>query len=336
MRAARRCCRRAGHGDAMNIPVRPATLPLLAAAGTILVWSSAFPAIAHGLQAFAPAELALLRFLVASLLFAVPVALGWIRLPPRSDWPAIAVLALIGMTIYQLSLGYAMTRVPAGSAAVILSLAPGVTAAFAAARLGEAIGRHRVIGLAIALGGALLVIVGAGRTVRIEPMALLVLVSVLATSVYFVWQKPLLQRTTPLGFAAASVFAGTLGLLPFGLHLPEQLAHASAAQVGSAVYLAVMPTVLGYVAWGYAIARAPVSVVSSFLYAQPLLAGVIAWLWLGQTMGALAVLGGAVTLAGVVLSVRGATATAVPVAKRPSAILRTCTALSHSVRVQIR
>ena len=316
----------------MNIAVRSTTVPLLAAAGTILVWSSAFPAISYGLQAFAPAELALLRFLVASLVFALPVALGWIRLPPRSDWPAIGVLALIGMTAYQLSLGYAMTRVPAGSAAVILSLAPGVTAALAAARLGEAVGRRRAIGLAIAFAGALLVIIGAGRTIRVEPMALLVLVSVLATSVYFVWQKPLLQRTTPLGFAAASVFAGTLGLLPFGLHLPERLALASTAQIGSAVYLAAAPTVLGYVAWGYAISRAPVSVVSSFLYAQPLLAGVIAWFWLGQTMGALAIFGGVVTLAGVVLSVRNA-ATPRP---RPSAVVRACTALWHGAQVQIR
>lgn len=316
----------------MNIAIRSTTLPLLAAAGTILLWSSAFPAISYGLQAFAPAELALLRFIVASLVFAVPVALGWIRLPPRSDWPAIGVLALIGMTAYQLSLGYAMTRVPAGSAAVILSLAPGVTAALAALRLGETVGRRRVIGLAIAFAGALLVIVGAGRSFRVEPMALLVLVSVLATSVYFVWQKPLLQRTTPLGFAAASVFAGTLGLLPFGLHLPDKLALASTAQIGGAVYLAVAPTVLGYVAWGYAIARAPVSVVSSFLYAQPLLAGVIAWFWLGQTMAALAIVGGVVTLAGVVLSVRSVAA---PRA-RPSAIVRACTALWHGAQVQIR
>jgi drug/metabolite transporter (DMT)-like permease len=316
----------------MNIPVRSTTLPLVAAAGTILVWSSAFPAISYGLQAFAPAELALLRFVVASLVFALPVALGWIRLPPRADWPAIGVLALIGMTAYQLSLGYAMTRVPAGSAAVILSLAPGVTAALAAMRLGETVGRRRVVGLAIAFAGALLVIVGAGRTIRVEPMALLVLVSVLATSVYFVWQKPLLQRTTPLGFAAASVFAGTLGLLPFGLHLPDKLALASSAQIGSAVYLAIAPTVLGYVAWGYAIARAPVSVVSSFLYAQPLLAGVIAWFWLGQTMAALAIFGGVVTLAGVVLSVRSVAAPR----PRPSAIVRACTALWHGAQVQIR
>jgi drug/metabolite transporter (DMT)-like permease len=323
---------------AMNISVRPSVtvLPLLAAAFTLVVWSSAFAAISYGLQAFAPAELALLRFLVASLIFAVPVTLGWIKLPPRSDWPAIALLAVLGMSVYQLSLGYAMTRVPAGSAAVMISLAPGVTAALAALRLGESLGKRIVVGLAIAFGGALLVTLGSGRTISFEPMALLVLVAVLVTSIYFVWQKPLVQRSSPLGFTALSIFFGTLGLLPFGLHLPEKLALASSSQIVSAIYLGIGPTVVGYILWSFAISRAPVSVVSSFLYGQPLLAGLIAWVWLGQTMGTLAILGGALTLVGVALTVRGAAR------KPPAALLAlprpgvACAIVSHGAVIQIR
>jgi drug/metabolite transporter (DMT)-like permease len=317
-----------------------AALPLLAAGVTIFIWSSAFPAISYGLQAFAPAELALLRFLVASAIFALPVAFGWITLPPRHDWPAVVVLALIGMTVYQLSLGYAMTRVPAGSAAVIVSIAPGVVAALAALRLGEALGARVLVGLAIAFVGALFVTFGSGRAIRFEPMALLVLVAVFATSIYFVFQKPLLQRASPIGFTAASIFVGTLGLLPFGLHLPEKLALASGAQVASAVWLGVGPTVLGYIAWSFALSRAPVSVVSSFLYAQPLIAGVLAWLWLGQMMGALAIAGGALTLVGVLLTVRGAPKAA-PLPKalpapRPVAPELTCAIAPHGPAIQLR
>lgn len=317
-----------------------AALPLLAAGVTIFIWSSAFPAISYGLQAFAPAELALLRFLVASAIFAVPVAFGWITLPPRRDWPAVVVLALIGMTVYQLSLGYAMTRVPAGSAAVIVSIAPGVVAALAALRLGEALGPRVLAGLAIAFLGALFVTFGSGRAIRFEPMALLVLVAVFATSIYFVFQKPLLQRASPIGFTAASIFVGTLGLLPFGLHLPEKLALASGAQVASAVWLGVGPTVLGYIAWSFALSRAPVSVVSSFLYAQPLIAGVLAWLWLGQVMGALAIAGGALTLVGVLLTVRGAPKAA-PLPKalpapRPVSPELTCAIAPHGPAIQLR
>ena len=325
--------------DTRSRPVL-AALPLLAAGVTIFIWSSAFPAISYGLQAFAPAELALLRFLVASATFALPVAFGWITLPPRRDWPAVVVLALLGMTVYQLSLGYAMTRVPAGSAAVIVSIAPGVVAALAALRLGEALGARVLVGLAIAFVGALFVTFGSGRAIRFEPMALLVLVAVFATSIYFVFQKPLLQRASPIGFTAASIFVGTLGLLPFGLHLPEKLALASGAQVASAVWLGVGPTVLGYIAWSFALSRAPVSVVSSFLYAQPLIAGVLAWLWLGQVMGVLAIAGGALTLVGVLLTVRGApkaapTPKALP-APRPVSPDLTCAIAPHGPAIQLR
>ena len=88
----------------------------LAATGVALVtWSSAFAAIAYGLEAFTPPELSLLRFLIASAILVVPVATGAIRLPPLRDWPAIALLGLSGITLYQLALGYAKERVQFGT-----------------------------------------------------------------------------------------------------------------------------------------------------------------------------------------------------------------------------
>ncbi len=286
-------------------------LPLLAAGATVVLWSSSFAAIAFGLQAFTPAELSLLRFGIASLVLAVPVALGAIRLPPRRDWPAIAVLGLLGMTVYQLTLGFAMTRIPAGAAAVIIALAPGVTSALAAVRLGERLTARMGMGLAVAFAGVVLVMLGSGRALHFEPMALLVLVSVLASSIYFVWQKPLLARTTPLGFTTLSIFAGTLGLLPFGLDLPARLVQVPISQLVSAAYLGIAPTILGYLCWNWALSRAPASTVTSFLYAQPLFASLMAWLWLGQTLSALAIGGGVLAVGGVVLTIRGSQARAI-------------------------
>ena len=97
---------------------------------------------------------------------------------------------------------------------------------------------------------------------------------------------------------------------------------------------------LGYIAWSFALSRAPVSVVSSFLYAQPLIAGVLAWLWLGQVMGALAIAGGALTLVGVLLTVRGApkaapTPKALP-APRPVSPDLTCAIAPHGPAIQLR
>jgi drug/metabolite transporter (DMT)-like permease len=277
---------------------------LLLAGFAILTWSSAFAGIAYGLEAFTPAELSLLRFLIASAVLAVPVAGGLVKLPPLRDWPAVAALGFVGISLYQLTLGYALTRISVGAAAVVIALAPGVTSALAAMRLGERISRSAIVGLAVAFAGVVLITVGAGREFRFEPMTLLALVAVFATSFYFVWQKPLLARTSTIGLTVASIFAGTLGLVPFGLDLPAKLASVPAAQIWSAAYLGIVPTIVGYLCWNLALARAPASKVSSFIYVQPLIASAIAWIWLGQVPGALTAVGGLFAIGGVALTVR--------------------------------
>lgn len=281
-------------------------LALWAAALTLIVWSSSYAAIAYGLQAFAPGELILLRFLLASLCFAVPVVLRLVRLPPRRDWPAVIVLGLIGNVGYQLSLCYSMTRISPGAAAVVIGLVPGLTSVFALLRLHETLSKRAIVGLLIAFAGTLLVTVGRGHKIRFEPIAFLAFVAVLCSSSYFVWQKPLLTRTSPLGFTAASMFVATIAMLPFGWHLPAKLLTISHADLLDVLYLALVPTVIGFLSWSFALSRAPASRVSSFLYLQPVGAFVIAWLWLGQIPTWITLTGGALAIGGVMLTtIRG-------------------------------
>ena len=268
---------------------------LLAAGFAIIVWSSAFAAIAYGLEVFTPAELSLLRFLIASAVLAVPVAIGAIKLPPIRDWPAILLLGIIGITVYQLTLGYAMTRISVGAAAVVIALAPGVTSALAALRLGERISRGTMAGLGVAFGGVVLITVGAGRTVRFEPMTLLALVSVLATSIYFVWQKPLLARNGAAGTWASPspAFSPARSVCCRSACIFRRSSRRCRRRSsGRRRTSASCPTIVGYLCWNFALSRAPASKVSSFLYVQPLVASAIAWVCLGQVPRLLTAIGG--------------------------------------------
>ena len=69
----------------------------------------------------------------------------------------------------------------------------------------------------------------------------------------------------------------------------------------SVVYLGVLPGALGFMVWNYALSRAPASVVASFLYLVPVSAIFIAWIWLGEIPLALSLVGGVLSLVGVVL-----------------------------------
>ncbi len=286
----------------MNLPKSQTTLAYWAAGLTLVVWSSSYAAISYGLQVFTPGEIALMRFAIATVVLMIPVAMGKAKLPPKRDWALLALLACFGHFLYQLSLGYSMTRLSAGSAAVVISTVPSVTAVLAMLRLKEHISSRAALGLGIAFAGTLLVTLGRGHSIHFEPMAFLVFVAVLCSASYFVFQKPLLKRTDAIGFTAASLFVATLLFLPLGTALPGKLMTAPWPQLLSVLYLALFPTVIGFAAWSFALARAPASRVASFLYLQPLMGCLIAYFWLGEIPTWLTVLGGTLAIVGVVLA----------------------------------
>lgn len=274
----------------------------LAAIGvTLLAWSSAYAAIAYALPAFAPAEVAFGRLLIGSLCFALLMLFKRLPLPARRDWPALILLGIMGLTVYHVCLNYAETRIASGTAAIIISLGPAATAALSAVWLGERLPFRKVLGLAIALIGVMLVVLGSGKQVKIEPMAALVLICVLATAVLFVGQKPYFARNNMIGVTTLVFFAGTLGTLPFGLGLPHALAVASWPRIAALVYLGIAPTFVGYLAWNYALHRASATQVTTFIYFSPPIAVLIGWLWLGEVPGLFTLLGGAITVGGVIL-----------------------------------
>jgi len=275
----------------------------LACVGVALVtWSSAYASIAYALAAFTPGEVALARLSIASLCFALLLAVKRVPLPARRDWPQLALLGVIGLTVYHLCLNYAETRIASGTASILISLVPAATAAWSAVWLHERLSARTLTGLGVALIGVVLVVLASGKQVRFEPMAALVLVSVLASAIYFVGLKPLFARNSMLGVTAFGFFAGTLGSLPFGLHLPQAVATAPWPAIAALLWLGIAPTFIGYIAWNVAIHRSSASQVSSFIYFSPPIAVLIGWVWLGERPGPLTLVGGVVTVAGVVLA----------------------------------
>lgn len=249
-----------------------------------------------------PGEVALARLSIGTLCFAVLLTVKRVALPARRDWPQLIVLGLIGLTTYHLCLNIAETRVASGTAAILISLVPAATAAVSAIWVRERLSPRTLTGLGVALVGVVMVVMASGKDVKFEPMAALVLVSVMASAIFFVGQKPLFARNSMLGVTGFTFLAGTLGALPFGLGLPHALAVAPASHIGALLWLGIAPTFIGYIAWNAALQRATASQVSSFIYFSPPIAVLIGWVWLGERPTVLTLIGGAITVGGVVLA----------------------------------
>ena len=275
---------------------------LLAIAVALLTWSSAYAGIAWALPAFTPGEVAFARLAIGSLCFALLLAVRRQRLPPWREWPALAALGIVGLTVYHLCLNYAETRIASGTASILIALSPAATAAVSARWLGERLGARMIAGLLIALAGVVLVVLASGGRMRIDPWAALVLVSVAASALMFTGLKPYFRRHGAVGVTALTFFAATLGAAPFAWGLPHALATAAWSRIAALLYLGVAPTFCGYIAWNLALKRAPVGQVTSFIYFSPPIAVLIGWLWLGERLTSLTLLGGAVVVLGVVIA----------------------------------
>ncbi len=268
---------------------------------TVFLWASAFAGVRAGLQGYGPGHLTVLRFIVASIALAGYAGVVRLHLPRLRDLPPLVLAGLLGITTYHLALNVGETTVTAGSAALLVNTAPVFTALLATAFLGERLRAAGWAGIGVSFFGAAIIGVGERRGLSFEPGALLLLGAAFAFSLYAILQRPYMQRYTPLQFTACAMWAGTVPLLVFLPGLFEAVRSAPASSTLAALYLGLFPSAVAYITWAHVLSRVPASTAASFLYLVSPLTIPISWLWLGETPSGLSLLGGALTLLGVVI-----------------------------------
>src|SRR5271170_485919 len=224
---------------------------LVAVVFALVAWASAFAGIRAGLRAYSPANLAILRFLIASLVLAIYAGIAHFRRPELRDIPGLALTGIIGITIYNLALNYGETRVTAGAASMLIASTPIWTALAARFWLDEKLTVIGWCGVLISFAGVAMIAGGEGEGIRLSPQALIIMVAAIASALYMIMQKHYLGRYSALEFTAYSIWFGTALMLPFGSGLMQNIRNAPAAATMAVVYLGICPGALAYVAWSY-------------------------------------------------------------------------------------
>lgn len=194
----------------MNTPSR---LKLtLVTASVILCWAYSPIGVHLGLHSYSPGQLALLRFLIASLFMAgVALVLG-IGRPRWRDVPWLLVLGFFGVFLHHTALNYGQQWVTAAASSVLAQSAPLFSVLIAFLVLKERVSVWRWACVLLGLVGVGVVICGDRGIGEIDPRGVLILLAALSWSVYFALQKHYAHRYSPLTMACYMVWAGTLML----------------------------------------------------------------------------------------------------------------------------
>jgi drug/metabolite transporter (DMT)-like permease len=271
-----------------------------ALAVAIILWASAFVGIRAGLQDYSPEGLALLRYLVAS----VVMSIVYFNLPVRSQISLIDKLKLlsvgaIGIGFYNLTLNHGEVSVASGVASFITSQSPVITTIFAVMFLGETLTLQRVLGFLISMAGVTFIAYGEIGSFHLTVSMMYVLAALLSGSCYSIMQKPFLKKYHAIDATTYVIWGGTLFLLSCYPQMQHDIANASWTGTMTVVYLGIFPASLAYVAWSYVLQNLSVSHVVSYLYVMPFAAALLGWMLLGETPAAISVIGAVISIAGV-------------------------------------
>ncbi|MCS3844959.1 DMT family transporter [Microbacterium sp. AK031] len=286
------------------VPRSGGSLILIAALVTVVLWASAFIGIRGAGPHFDPGALALLRMAVGSAALAIIALRHGIHMPERRHWLLVIVWGVGWFCIYNLALNSAERTLDAGTAAMVVNLAPLMVVVFSGLFLREGFPKPLLIGAPIAFLGVVLIGMNSSTSAGLDITGLLL--AVLAAVMYAgctLVQKHLLTSgvdATTLTWLGA--IAGTVALLPWAGRLVTDLQTAPLDATLWVVYLGIFPTAIAFTTWAYVLQRSTAGQTSATTYVVPAIAILMSWMILGEVPTPMMFIGGALCLLGVLVT----------------------------------
>jgi drug/metabolite transporter (DMT)-like permease len=251
-----------------------------------------------------PITLAAARFAVACLILSVLLR----RQPPAerrvgSDGRLLLAMALCGVVLFAPTLYLGLRFTTAVNASLINGLGPLITGILAAALIQEPMSRRQAGGSAIALLGVVFLVSGGSpafwRTMQPNRGDLIMLVGATLWALYSVLSRRAMRHRSALSATAFSAFLGLPFLVLAALFetrlVPVNLTPRLLVAI---VYIGVVPSVIGFLAWNEGVRRLGASGAMVFYNTLPLYGALLGFLLLGEAVGAAHLLGGTLIIGG--------------------------------------
>lgn len=207
-----------------------------------------------------------------------------------ADFIRLALCGLFGVAGNQLFFFNGLNLTSPINAAIIMTANPILVLIMASLLIGERISKVRVLGIAFGAAGAIWLILLSADGSKLSGHWLgdvMILINAASYAVYLVLVKPLMQKYSPITVISWVFLIGSVFVLPFGWNQfwDIEWSRFSAGNLTSAAFVVIGTTFFAYLLNIFAIRIVSPSVVSSYIYLQPLVASLFAGLfaWLGWT-----------------------------------------------------
>jgi drug/metabolite transporter (DMT)-like permease len=275
----------------------------------VFVWGVSFPVLKGLMTVMSPLTLMVARGLVSCLVLAIALRRtgGW-RAPTTEDVLALLAAGLIGFTVNQMFYSWGLHLTTASHSGLIFTITPLFVSGMSQALGHVRLGRLDMLGLALGVVGAGLIIGWPASGAAGGASVLGDLLTVGAAITWGVWTilaAPILQRRGTLAGTFWITLTGTLGLVPFALPglLGQDWRLPWWAFVG-VIYAGAAGGALGSLLWYAAVRRLGAARTAIYANMESFFAVLAAALLLGERVAVTSLVGGAAVVAGVLLTRR--------------------------------
>ena len=250
-----------------------------------------------------PITLAILRWAIGfACLLPTALFLG-VKWPPRRDWPAVVLLGICFFGLFFVLYNIAISFTTAARASLALATLPLHTMVVGALLGVEPLTMRKTVGVCVAILGVFAALASGLSSAPAGAWRgeLIMTGAVMCMAFYNVWSRPFMQRSSALGFLTVGMGAGAAALIVVGSATGSvaALGHLNAPQWIAGIYLGIAGGALAFILWLVALQRTTPTRVASTMTVNPVAAGVLAALLVGEPITANLVVGLVAVFAGI-------------------------------------